>query len=548
MSTDGVDWGDEWDRVADVVVVGAGAAGGAAAVAAASRGAEVIVLERAALPGGTTAKSGGVLWIPNNPLMRERGIVDDRADALRYLARTAYPTRYDPGHVTLGLPADKFALLAAFYDEGARAVEALLALGALDLELVDYPDYYADLPEDRAPTGRTMQPRFPAGWRRGVDPTGGHYLVERLLDGARRLGAEVLMDRRVVHVVRNEHSDAHDVIGVEVRVGRRTELLGARRGVVFCSGGFLHNRRLAMEFLRGPVLGGAAAEGSTGDFVDIATEIGAQLGNMTHAWWDQVVAELAVRVPETIRDVYEPFGDSMVIVDRCGRRVVNEKIPYNERSQVHFVWDPVRRVYPNLLLFMIWDDDVANSTDASRFRYPVPPPGEHDDVVITAASFADLAGEIAQRLEKLAPWTGGFDLDPAFAENLVATVARFDAMARAGRDEDFRRGETPIEQAWCGPPRPGTPTGAMHPFRAHGPYHCTILGPGALDTKGGPVIDADARVLDAGGEPIGGLFGAGNCIASPAGQAYWGAGGTIGLALTFGYVAGRNAAVAPRQD
>ena len=90
---------------------------------------------------------------------------------------------------------------------------------------------------------------------------------------------------------------------------------------------------------------------------------------MTHAWWDQVVAELAVRVPETVRDVYEPFGDSMVIVDRRGQRVVNEKIPYNERAQVHFAWDPVRREYPNLLLFMVWDEVAANP-DPTRFRFP----------------------------------------------------------------------------------------------------------------------------------------------------------------------------------
>ncbi len=82
----------------------------------------------------------------------------------------------------------------------------------------------------------------------------------------------------------------------------------------------------------------------------------------------------------------------------------------------------------------------------------------------------------------------------------------------------------------------------MAPFADVGPYHCTILGPGALDTKGGPVIDHDARVLDVAGVPIPGLFGAGNCIASPAGQAYWGAGGTIGLALVYGYIAGRSAA------
>jgi 3-oxosteroid 1-dehydrogenase len=538
-------WGDEWDSVADVIVVGSGVAGMTAAVAAASRGASVIVLERSAFTGGTTAKSGGVLWSPNNSLMRERGLVDDRADALRYLARTAYPTRYNPEHETLGLPTDKHALLETFYDTGSVAIEELISIGALALEAVDYPDYYADLPEDTAPNGRAVQPVFPPGWRRGIDPTGGQLLVDQLQAAAERLGATVLLEHRAAHVVRN---DQLEVIGLEVQVGRRTELFGARRGVVFCSGGFLHNKRLALEFLRGPVMGGAAAEGSRGDFVDIGIEVGAQLGNMTHAWWDQVVAELAVRVPETVRDVYEPFGDSMVIVDRRGQRVVNEKIPYNERAQVHFAWDPVRREYPNLLLFMVWDEAVAANPDPTRFRFPVPPPGERYEFVITAATFEALADEVSQRLEKLAPWTGGFQIDPSFATGLAATVERFNVMADEARDRDFHRGETPIEEVWAGTPRPGARTATMHPFAPEGPYHCVILGAGALDTKGGPVIDPSARVLTPSGEPIPGLYGAGNCIASPAGQAYWGAGGTIGLALTYGFIAGREAATGPARS
>ena len=518
--SDGV-WGDEWDRVADVVVVGSGVAACAAAVAAATDGASVILLEKAAFIGGTTAKSGGVLWIPNNPLMQEQGIKDERSDALRYLARVAYPTLYRPDHETLGLPAEKHRLLEAFFDNGSLALEALTAVGALSLEPVDYPDYYADLPEDTAPIGRTVQPKFPEGWRRGIDPTGGQLLVDQLHSAAERLGVMVLLEHRAAHLVRNEEQE---VVGLEVQVGKRTELIGARQGIIFGSGGFLHNKALAFEYLRGPVLGGAAAEGSTGDFVNIGIEVGAQLGNMSHAWWDQVVAELAVRVPETIRDVYEPFGDSMLIVNRYGRRVVNEKIPYNERGQVHFEWDPVRREYRNLLLFMIWDEAVATSTDANRFRFPVPPPGQDFDFVISAPTWEEMAGAIGARLEKLAPHSGGLTLDATFVEGLTSTVERFNAMAGRGVDLDFRRGETPIEQAWASPARPGAASASMYPLADEGPYHCVILGPGALDTKGGPVIDETARVLSPSGDPIVGLYGAGNCISSPAGQAYSGRG------------------------
>lgn len=533
------DWGSEWDEVADVVVVGSGAAGGSAAATAAVLGASVIVLEAAAFVGGTTGKSGGVIWLPNNPVMRAAGTIDDRAGALRYLARTAFPADYRPDDEFLGIGERSHRLLEALYDHGGDAAAFLQDAGAFELEHVPYPDYWADLPEDEAPIGRVIQPKYPPGWRRDVDPKGGQLLAEALIRTAETNGAKVLLGHRVVHVVRN---DDGRVIGVEVRTGVRTVLIGARNGVIFGSGGFLHDRELRRDFLRSPVIGGGAVDEARGDFVRIGIEVGAQLGNMSHAWWDQVVVEHAVTVPSTIRDVYSPHGDSMLMVNRHGRRVVNEKAVYNERGQIHAVWDPTRGEYPNLLLFMIWDEAVVQNPEPSRFRWPVPYAEETPPpFVISADTLDELAAEIRQRLVPLEPHTGRARLADDFEGELRATIERFNEFARDGRDRDFGRGEASIERTWAGTARPGAASASMYPLADTGPYHCVILGPGALDTKGGPLTDEHARVLSVGGEPIPGLFGAGNCIASPAGQAYWGPGGTIGPAIAFGHIAARSA-------
>ena len=129
-------------------------------------------------------------------------------------------------------------------------------------------------------------------------------------------------------------------------------------------------------YLRGPAMGGAAAESCTGDFIRIGTRMGASLGNMPHAWWAQLVVELAIRNRSTIRDVYSPYGDSMLMVNRHGVRVMNEKATYNERGQVHFHWDAGRREYPNYLMFWLFDQALIDLTEASRFRFPIPAPGE----------------------------------------------------------------------------------------------------------------------------------------------------------------------------
>ena len=542
--TAGAAW-EGFDEVVDVVVVGSGVAAFAAALAAARRGAEVLMLEKASTLGGTTAKSSATMWLPNNPLMRAHGLVDERDAALRYMARAASPATYHPDHPTLGLGENQHAQLAALYDHGSAAFEELVELDAIPYDpesMPGFPDYHADYPEDAAPVGRSIKMWLPPDYTFGVDATGGQRMIDAMQAAAEKLGVRIRTDARVAHVVRDESGA---VVAVEARVRTTTHLVGARRGVVFGTGGFLHDAAKAAAFLRGPVFGGAAVEGATGDFIDIAGEVGAQLGNMSFAWWDQVVLGAALRTRSTLRDAVYPSGDSMMIVDRHGRRVMNEKMPYNERGQVHFHWDPDTRTYPNLLLFMVFDDATARDARPVRHRYPTPLSEDSEIDTITAATWTELADRVREQVDVIAAHTGGFALAEDFADGLRAQVACFDEMARAGIDGEHRRGETPIERAWAPTPRhPEQPNATMHEF-GEGPYHCILLGPGALDTKGGPVTDAAGRVLDRDDHPIPGLYGAGNCVASPTGQGYYGPGGTIGPALTFGWLAGSDAASTP---
>ncbi|MBL4623221.1 MAG: FAD-dependent oxidoreductase, partial [Immundisolibacteraceae bacterium] len=154
-----------WDFDSDVVVVGSGAAGSCAALYAARDGAKVFMLEKASYYGGTTQKSQGAYWVPNNSLMRERGLVDDRLDALRYMVRLSFPTLYQADHPTLGLAQAQFDLIATYFDHGTRVIDELAEMDVLQstffrgLDGTDFPDYYAHLEENKSPIGRILLPK-----------------------------------------------------------------------------------------------------------------------------------------------------------------------------------------------------------------------------------------------------------------------------------------------------------------------------------------------------------------------------------------------------
>jgi 3-oxosteroid 1-dehydrogenase len=524
---------------ADVVVVGAGAAGLAAANAAAGHGLEVIVLDGGAQPGGTTVKSSGGVLVFNNRFHREAGLVEDRDTTLRFMARTAFPDVYDADAEGLGLDPRDLELLETYFDSSSPVFEALEADGILTLapqnSLIGdprgFPSYWTDLPEETVAYGRTITTRTPDGME-GY----GRELIRQLLSGAERQGTKVLTGHRVTEILR----DGDEVTGVVAEGPQGTRTFHARKGVVFATGGFAQNRELMERHMPGFVPGGGTASTAQGDFVTLSADLDVELTHMDKAWWGEVPAEVAIEQPETPVLLFMPYGESMFYVDVRGRRVVNEKLPYDRRTQIHFERDAEGND-PNRLLVMVYDHAVASEpTDLFPTRWPVPPAGVAAPWVATADSLEELAEDLRGRFERIAGQTGGVALASDFAEQLRATTAQFNHYAETGVDEDFGRGRMPIEVEASGPRRVGNhPNATMYPLSSSGPYHAIILAAGTLDTKGGPRIDPVGRVLRADGTPIPRLYGAGNCVASPAGATYWAGGNTLGLSVVFGYLAGR---------
>ncbi len=544
-----------WDMEADIVVVGTGAAGSSAALFSHEDGARVIMLEKGRRYGGTTEKSGGILHMPNNSFMRDAGIKDERDDAIRYYARLAYPTLYNPNDSRFGLSEHQHSLIAAYYDNASATVDGLQKMGALDpTPWVEwdgkqfFPDYFAHLPENKAPRGRGLLAKDPTTGQ----AAGGVELIRQLKAAVDKREIPVLLRHRASRLVTNAQGE---VIGIEATTDdEQTVAIRVRKCVIFGSGGFTQNPELRLTFLRGPVYGGCAVPTNQGDLIYMATGLGAQLENMSNAWWAQAVLESVLVNPSPPTDIFAVPGDSMIQVNRYGRRVLDEKFVYNERTQVHFQWDPVKAEYTNLFMIMIYDGrtaDIWGSLPGSLSTYPIPSKDAPESYVISGETLEGLTSAIEARLAAITDRTGGFALDTAFAANLTETVARFNQFAEQGADLDFHRGETPIELAFHGPAAPGNdkPNRTMYPLSATGPYYGIILSGGTLDTKGGPKINDQAQILNTKDRPIPGLYGAGNCIGSPAGQAYWAGGGTIGPALTFGRIAAENATKeAPKDD
>lgn len=527
----------EFDGEADVVVVGASVAGFSTAVTAAEEGASVILLEAGAEVGGTGKKAAAWAWVPGNHLMQAAGITDSREDALAYLARFARPTLYEEGHPTLGLAGWEYELCEAFVDSGPTALKTFEDIGALSfVHGGEYPNYYAHHPVDKVPLGRVVLPRLPDG-----EVGDGVEWTRQMEAAARTRGVDIRTSHEVTGVLLN---DEGEVVGVTAGGSR----IRARRGVVFCTGGFSHNDELRRLYLGGMLVPGCSVRTNQGALVTIARRLGVPLIHMNAAFMAPIQHEWVSRNDPAIYGIFTVPGDSLIQVNKYGKRVGNEKTSYNDRTMPHLVFDVERAEYGNFLLFPVWDERTNTNYAGAPYGF-VPEAGGDRSMVIQGDTLEELAAALDERLESLGRDAYGIRLDDGFVPALKAQVERFNEFARSGNDEDFRRGDAPIDRFFHGEPIDNPyPNPTMHPISDTGPYYATIVAPSAIETKGGPRALPSGEIVGADDKPVPGLYGVGNCVASPSGQAYLSGGITFGPYMTFGWLAGKSVAAAPVKE
>uniref|UniRef100_UPI002F91BF51 Fumarate reductase/succinate dehydrogenase flavoprotein domain protein n=1 Tax=Alicycliphilus denitrificans (strain DSM 14773 / CIP 107495 / K601) TaxID=596154 RepID=UPI002F91BF51 len=528
----------------DIVVVGSGCAGLTSALFSRWHGNSVVVLEKAAALGGTTFKSAFWYWVPNNVPMRAAGIADPKPDFLKYVARVTRPQFYDPEHPTLGLTQWEYDMCEAIYDSASPAAELLAQKGALPYRHVPFAtDFFSELPEDKAKSGRVLTPKDGSPSM----ANGGQVAIRTLSTAARRDGIAFKTGHRVQRVILNSKGEA---IGIEaLKDDNSVVRIRARKAVIFGSGGFTHDPELRSNFLNVPVYGGCAAFTNEGDLVRITSSLGVQLRNMNHAWLCPVTFEKAIGRDGSMSGMFSVAGDSMIFVDKRGKRVVNEKLNYNELCQKLFEWDGAKVEYPNLVLISIWDQRSQDHSASNDYGSAIVPPGADDRHVIKSDTLDGLSQQISLRLKKYAGQIGHMELSSDFNANLRESILRFNGFASTGKDEDFHRGERASDVLFNGSTKkePDQKNPTMWPISSVGPYYAALVGGGTLDTKGGPKTNTHGQILDIHDKPIRGLYGVGNCVASASSGAYWAGGATLGPMIAFAYRAANAAHGEPKR-
>jgi 3-oxosteroid 1-dehydrogenase len=552
-----------WDDTVDVVIVGSGGGGMVAALAAADAGAKALLLEKQGRVGGSTAMSGGIVWVPNNPVMQAEGVPDSYEDAMIHFEDVV-------GDVG---PSSSFERRHAFLTAGPEMVTFLQRHGVRFTYCRGYSDYYSSA-KGGHDIGRGIEPvpfdgRVLGDWLDKLQPGLAQSLgLAVMTNEARSLshynrsigafatsarvvlrtytarlrhqalltnGASLIAQMLSVAIARDiaiwtdaplEELIVEDgrVVGVRTNRGGSRVSIRARHGIVLATGGFAHNREMREEF------GGEqpnrarwsiANPGDTGEALQMAIGLGAKTDLMDEAWW--------LPSPRTGR-----FGQSTldqarqrprtIYVDAAGRRFVNESNSYMEVGKEMYARDKTSRAVPCWLIF---DDRYRKRYAHLRSR-----PGRFPRTLLESGMLKQ-----AWTLEDLAKMC---EIDPV---GLSETVERFNEHARHGIDPDYGRGESAYNRAL------GDPNHKVHPCLGpidEPPYFGVQVVPGDIGTCGGVVTDAHARVIDEKGQVIEGLYATGNGTATVMGRHYLGPGASIANTMVFGYIAVRHAAAARR--
>jgi 3-oxosteroid 1-dehydrogenase len=545
----------EFEHTTNVVVVGSGAAGLTAAVAARDAGCEVIVLESMDKVGGSSAKSGGGFWIPNNPYMKAAGVDDSYEAALIYL-NEVIPEKG---------PASSKELREAYVKHAPELVTWLEGLGFKAIYARGYPDYYPECPggcaEGRCVEGDLFDPRslgeqwkdrvqtvpVPmhtyevnmlslamrtwSGFFTVVDIIGRRTILWRLLGkqrvsmGGSLIGQllKILLDRSVpvwletplVSLI----TDGDAVVGVIAEKGGKNIRIRATHGVILAAGGFEHNDAMRQQYQQHPISTEwtSGASGNKGGGIQAGIAVGAAVEMMDDAWWMPTLLPKSGPMPV----IFERSLPYSMIVDSSGQRFMNESQSYVACGQQQYKRN---KIVPAIPAYLILDSRHRKYYMLAMNMMPrITPKSAYKEGFITKANSLP---ELARKM----------GIDEA---GLVATAKRFSQFAKNGRDEDFGRGESAYDHFYSDPRVKPNPN--LGPIEK-APFYALKIWPGDLGTMGGLLIDEHARVLRKDGSIIRGLYAAGNNTASVMGRTYPGPGSTIGPAMVFGMIGGRHAA------
>ena len=503
---------NDYDETVDVIVAGSGG-GITGAYTAAREGLSVVLLEAGDKFGGTTAYSGGGgMWFPCNAVLRRAGSDDTIEAALTYF------------HAVVGDRTPR-ELQDAYVCGGAGLVDYLEADDNFEFSVLPWPDYYGAVPQARLDGMRHIVATPLSASTLGIDAevirgpldnerlgtpapdllTGGRALIGRFLAALRRFPEATLhRNAELVDLIVTNGA----VVGAIARRGDKTVRIRARRGVLLAAGGFERNPTMRAAFgVPGRIEDSLGAPDNVGAAHEAAMRAGAATDLMDQAWWS----------PGLIHPdggaVFALWFAGGIFVNDAGQRFVNESAPYDRVGREIIAEMSAGRV--NQPFWMIYDDR----------RGEVPP------IKATNLTLVDTESNRAAGLWRTADTVAELaELIGVPAAPLADTIARYNDMVAAGVDSDFGRGDEAYDRAFSRGKSPLVPIDTA-------PFHAAAFGLSDLGTKGGLRTDTRARVLDESGQPIPGLYAAGNTMAAVSGATYPGGGSPIGASMLFSHIA-----------